>query len=191
MHGRMIAVVVFEKIYADGSEIGGVVEFMSPASRIACAGLDAAAGIRYLDVPVAVQQAGEAFAVQKGNDAAPVEAPGSLSFCTVWRMYGKPVGNAVWLERQWNALPDTDKEAILGYVPLYVAERPDPKYRKNFSNFLAERTWEMKPITPTAYGKYGQQDNGIATTGVCARDDAADLTEELIARCGDSGGRSV
>ena len=152
---------------------------------------DAAAGIRYLDVPVAVQQAGEAFAVQKGNDAAPVEAPGSLSFCTVWRMYGKPVGNAVWLERQWNALPDTDKEAILGYVPLYVAERPDPKYRKNFSNFLAERTWEMKPITPTAYGKYGQQDNGIATTGVCARDDAADLTEELIARCGDSGGRSV
>ena len=152
---------------------------------------DAGAGMRYQDVPVAMQQAGEAFAVQKGNGAAPVEAPGSLSFCTVWRMYGKPVGNAVWLEKQWNDLPDTDKEAILGYVPLYVAERPDPKYRKNFSNFLAERTWETKPITPAAYGKYGQQDNGTATTRVRARDDAADLTKELIARCGDSGGGSV
>ena len=152
---------------------------------------DAGTGIRYQDVPVTMQQAGEAFAVQKENGNAHVEAPGSPSFCTVWRMYGKPVGNAVWLERQWNDLPDTDKEAILGYVPLYVAERPDPKYRKNFSNFLAERTWETKPITPAAYGKYGQQDNGTATTGVRARDDAADLTEELIARCGDSGGRSA
>ena len=145
----------------------------------------------YQDVPVAVQQAGEAFAVQKENGAAHEEASGSLSFCTVWRMYGKPVGNAVWLEKQWNALPDADKEAILGYVPLYVAERPDPKYRKNFSNFLVERTWETKPITPAAYGKYGQQDSGTATTGVRAWDDAADLTEELIARCGDSGGGSV
>ena len=145
----------------------------------------------YQDVPVAVQQAVEAFAVQKENGVAHEEARGNLSFCTVWRMYGKPVGNAVWLERQWNDLPDADKEAILGYVPLYVAERPDPKYRKNFSNFLAERTWETKPITPAAYGKYGQQDNGTATTGVRARDDAADLTEELIARCGDSGGESV
>ncbi len=152
---------------------------------------DAGTGMRYQDVPVAVQHAGEAFAVQKENGAAHEEAPGNLSFCTVWRMYGKPVGNAVWLEKQWNALPDADKEAILGYVPLYVSERPDPKYRKNFSNFLAERTWEAKPITPAAYGKYGQQDNGTATTGVRARDDAADLTEELIARCGDSGGRSA
>ncbi len=152
---------------------------------------NAETGMRYQDVPVAVQQAVEAFAVQKENGAAHEEAPGSLSFCTVWRMYGKPVGNAVWLERQWNDLPDTDKEAILGYVPLYVAERPDPKYRKNFSNFLAERTWETKPITPAAYGKYGQQDNGTATTRVRARDDAADLTEELIARCGDNGGGYV
>ena len=152
---------------------------------------DTGAGIRYQDVPVAMQQAGDSFAIQKENGAAHEEASGSLSFCTVWRMYGKPVGNAVWLERQWNALPDADKEAILGYVPLYVAERPDPKYRKNFSNFLAERTWETKPITPATYGKYGQQDNGTATTGVRARDDAADLTEELIARCGDSGGESV
>ena len=152
---------------------------------------DTGTGIRYQDVPVAMQQAEEAFAVQKENGAAHEEAPGNLSFRTVWRMYGKPVGNAVWLERQWNALPDADKEAILRYVPLYVAERPDPKYRKNFSNFLAERTWETKPITPAAYGKYGQQDNGTTATGVRARDDATDLTEELIARCGNSGGGSV
>lgn len=152
---------------------------------------DAGAGIRYQGVPVTLQQAEDVFAVQKGNGAPHAEASGNLSFCTVWSMYGKPVGNAVWLEKQWNALPDADKKAILGYVPLYVAERPDSKYRKNFGNFLAERTWETKPITPAAYGKYGQQENSTATTGVRARDDAADLTEELIARCGDSGGESV
>ena len=179
------------KIEEDGKE--ETVKEENPGKKdVANAGNgDTGAGIRYQDVPVAMQQAGEAFAIQKENGAAHEEASGSLSFCTVWRMYGKPVGNAVWLERQWNDLPDTDKEAILGYVPLYVAERPDPKYRKNFSNFLAERTWETKPITPAAYGKYGQQDNGTATTRVHARDDAADLTEELIARCGDSGDESV
>ena len=41
----MIAVVVFEKVHADIGEVGRIVELMSPASGISCAGLDAAAGI--------------------------------------------------------------------------------------------------------------------------------------------------
>lgn len=56
---------------------------------------DTGTGMRYQDVPVAMQQAGEAFAVQKENGAAHEEAPGNLSFRTVWRMYGKHIGNAV------------------------------------------------------------------------------------------------
>lgn len=105
------------------------------------------------------------------------------SFDCVWAMYGKPVGNKTQLEEQWNGLPDKEREAILDYVPRYVAARPDPKYRKNFCNFLAGRTWETEPIMPTTYGKYKRNSDTISQTRECARDDAARLTEELIAKC--------
>lgn len=105
------------------------------------------------------------------------------SFDCVWAMYGKPVGNKTQLEEQWNGLSDKEREAILDYVPRYVAARPDPKYRKNFCNFLAGRTWETEPIMPTTYGKYKRNSDTISQTRECARDDAARLTEELIAKC--------
>lgn len=142
------------------------------------------------DVPAAAGQTEESVACQKRNTTDNAEAHDRLSFHTVWRMYGKPVGDVDWLEKQWNMLSDEDKEAILRYVPLYVAARPDPKYRKNFCNFLSGRTWENERITPAAYGKFGQQENGAAAVRERARSDAAGLTEELIAKCGDGGGDS-
>ena len=105
------------------------------------------------------------------------------SFDCVWAMYGKPVGNKTQLEEQWNGLSDKEREAILDYVPRYVAARPDPKYRKNFCNFLAGRTWETEPIIPTTYGKYKRNSDTISKERECARDDATSLTEELIAKC--------
>ena len=139
------------------------------------------------DVSVAAEQMEESVARQEKNIAVNAEAQVGLAFSTVWGMYGKPVGDVDGLERQWNALPDADKEAILKYVPLYVAARPDPKYRKNFCNFLAGRTWETEQITPAAYGKYGQHENGAAAVRERACSDAASLTEELIAKCADGG----
>ncbi len=144
-------------------------------------------GELHKDVPVAAIQKEESVDCQKESIAVNAEAQVRLAFSTVWGMYGKPVGDVAGLERQWNALPDADKEAILRYVPLYVAARPDPKYRKNFCNFLAGRTWETEQITPAAYGKYGQHENSAAAVRELARNDAACLTEELIAKCADSG----
>lgn len=137
-------------------------------------------GELHKDVPVTAPQ-------MEKNIAVNAEAYGRLAFSTVWGMYDKPVGDVAVLERQWNALADADKEAILRYVPLYVAARPDPKYRKNFCNFLTGRTWETEQITPAAYGKYGQQENGAAAVRERARSDAASLTEELIAKCANGG----
>lgn len=105
------------------------------------------------------------------------------SFDCVWAMYGKPVGNKTQLEKQWNGLSDEEREAILDYVPRYVAARPDPKYRKNFCNFLAGRTWETEQIMPTTYGKYKWNADTISKERECARNDATSLTEELIAKC--------
>lgn len=144
-------------------------------------------GELHKDVHVAARQMEESVACQKENIAVNAETQVRPAFSTVWGMYGKPVGDVAGLERQWSALPDADKEAILRYVPLYVAARPDPKYRKNFCNFLAGRTWETEQITPTAYGKYGQHENGAAAVRERACSDAASLTEELIAKCTDGG----
>ena len=113
------------------------------------------------------------------------------SFEYVWEMYGKPVGNKTQLEKQWNELFDEEREAILAYVPQYVAARPDPKYRKNFCNFLAGRTWETEPIIPTPYGKYKRNADTISKERECTRDDATSLTEELIAKCNADGEETV
>lgn len=113
------------------------------------------------------------------------------SFDRVWAMYGKPVGNKTQLEKQWSGLSDEEREAILDYVPRYVAARPDPKYRKNFCNFLAGRTWETEQIMPTTYGKYKRNADTISKERECARNDATSLTEELIAKCDADGAEKV
>ena len=105
------------------------------------------------------------------------ELKNSQTFERVWALYGTQ------LEQQWNGLSDEEREAILDYVPRYVAARPDPKYRKNFCNFLANRTWETEQITPPTYGKYKRNSDTISKERECARNDATSLAAELIAKC--------
>ena len=68
------------------------------------------------------------------------------SFETVWKMYGKPVGNVEVLKAKWNSLSAKNKDIILDYIPRYVASTPEIRYRKNFENFLSERYWEIHPL---------------------------------------------
>ena len=68
-------------------------------------------------------------------------------FEKMWEMYDKKVGNVAALRETWKMLSVNEKRDIFEYVPIYVRVRPDRKYRKNFENFLACRTWETEPIT--------------------------------------------
>ena len=68
-------------------------------------------------------------------------------FEKIWEMYDKKVGNVAALRETWKTLSVNEKRDIFEYVPIYVRVRPDRKYRKNFENFLACRTWETEPIT--------------------------------------------
>ena len=68
-------------------------------------------------------------------------------FDKIWEIYDKKVGNVAALRETWKALSADEKRKIFEYVPIYVRVRPDRKYRKNFENFLACRTWETEPIT--------------------------------------------
>ena len=68
-------------------------------------------------------------------------------FDKIWEMYDKKVGNVTALRERWKTLSADEKRKIFEYVPIYLRVRPDKKYRKNFENFLACRTWEIEPIT--------------------------------------------
>lgn len=101
------------------------------------------------------------------------------SFDEIWRLYDKPLGNVEALKVQWNALSVEEKKNIFDYVPRYVEERPDRKYRKNFANFLSNRTWETEPINHNNNTLYGNSKNNI-TTADRKREEACRNAEQLI-----------
>ena len=102
------------------------------------------------------------------------------TFDKIWAMYGKPVGDTEILRGMWNNLPETDKEAIFAYVPQYIQSR-EARFRKNFMNFLIQKTWVTEPIK-----KDINETNIISTArnrnrGENTKIEAMDLMQELIA----------
>ena len=102
------------------------------------------------------------------------------TFDKIWAMYGKPIGDAEILRDMWNNLPETDKEAIFAYVPQYIQSR-EARFRKNFMNFLIQKTWVTEPIK-----KNINETNIISTApnrsrGENTKIEAMELMQELIA----------
>ena len=85
--------------------------------------------------------------INDNKDVVEVIVEEDFPFDKIWEMYDKKVGNVAALRETWKALSADEKRKIFKYVPIYVHVRPDRKYRKNFENFLACRTWETEPIT--------------------------------------------
>lgn len=75
-----------------------------------------------------------------------------VSFDTIWEMYGRPIGEKSFIKAMWDELPPEDHMAILKYLPCYIANTPDVKYRKYFNNFLSERYWETHPLNTNQNG---------------------------------------
>ena len=102
------------------------------------------------------------------------------TFDKIWAMYGKPVGDTEILRGMWNNLPEIDKEVIFAYVPQYIQSR-EARFRKNFMNFLNQKTWVTEPIK-----KDINETNIISTTsnrnrGENTKIEAMELMQELIA----------
>lgn len=93
------------------------------------------------------------------------------SFDKIWDLYDKHVGNVESLRNTWATLAADEKRKIFDYVTIYVRVRPDRKYRKNFENFLACRTWETEPINQTdingSNNQYGNQSNESRRETAC------------------------
>ena len=96
-------------------------------------------------------------------------------FDTIWELYGKLVGDVNTLREKWNLLPEVDKAAIYDYVPLYVASRPEVRYRKNFENFLSQRVWETEPLSQFSNGNRTNIESDAAR-----RQSAIQNTSELV-----------
>lgn len=100
-------------------------------------------------------------------------------FDTIWKLYGKPVGDVKTIREKWNNLPETDKAAIFDYVPCYVASRPEVKYRKNFENFLSQRVWETEPLTQYSHGNRTNFESD-ATRRQVAIKNTSELVQEIL-----------
>ena len=101
------------------------------------------------------------------------------TFDKIWAMYGKPIGDTETLRNMWDDLSERDKEAIFIYVPQYIQSR-EVRFRKNFINFLNQKTWITEPLKENCY-----ETNIISTApnrsrGENTKIEAMELIQELI-----------
>lgn len=69
-----------------------------------------------------------------------------LSFENVWTLYDKKVGDKEKLRKKWDKLSISEKNAVLDYIPRYIAAVPAKQYRKNFETFLNNKSWNDEII---------------------------------------------
>lgn len=67
------------------------------------------------------------------------------SFEEIWNIYGKKVGRTKELVRKWCNLSAEERQRIFEFVPAYVA-LTEESFRKQFSTFINQRTWENEKI---------------------------------------------
>ena len=69
-----------------------------------------------------------------------------LTFDLAWDLYQKKVGLKDKLRKKWNSLTLEERKAAIAYIPLYVKNTPDKKYRKNFETFINKKGWNDEII---------------------------------------------
>lgn len=87
------------------------------------------------------------------------------SFNTFWQMYDKKCGR-LQAYSIWGRLTKKDRQAILDYLPGYIAATPDKQYRMHPSTFLnpAKRHWEDEIINYNGNGNRNNTRNAIPST---------------------------
>lgn len=97
----------------------------------------------------------------------------NFDFDSIWNLYDKKVGYKTKLINKWHALTNTERAAIMQYIPKYKQAVPDKRYRKNLETFLNNRSWEDELIntntngtaTATAKGGHGTIPSTLAKDG--------------------------
>lgn len=112
---------------------------------------------------------------EKEKSSAKKEKEPNHSFEEFWNLYDKKTGEKKKLTKKWLALTDEEREAIMNYIPKYIACQPDKQFRKNPETFLNNKSWNDELI-PRNNGnrQLPASDKGYAgrNTGPSGRNDA-------------------
>lgn len=98
------------------------------------------------------QSEGNAIKERKGNkrkgnkDTIPADAVSA--FDVFWEAYGKKTEKEKCL-KAWSRLSDQERQAALTSAPVYVAQTPELKYRKNPLTWLNGKCWTDELPPPT------------------------------------------
>jgi len=72
----------------------------------------------------------------------------NIPFPDFWIAYDKKVGDKSKLEKKWNALKDSEREAIMAHIPKYKQSKPDKQFRKDPATYLNNKSWNDEIIAP-------------------------------------------
>ena len=95
------------------------------------------------------------------DGAADEVTDAECTFDAVWELYGKKYGSVSYLRGRWERHPMAERRKMVRYIRRYVAERPNPRFRRTFLNFLEQRTWETQPLT-NSHGSIGIRQNNAS-----------------------------
>ena len=70
----------------------------------------------------------------------------SVPFDDFWNLYDKKRGDKDKIEKKWQSLKDSEREAIMNHLPLYKKSQPNKKYRKDPSTYLNNKSWNDEII---------------------------------------------
>ena len=89
------------------------------------------------------------FPLEENKDIIPTETTDD-GFENAWALYGRK-GSKIMAHNYWKKLSKADREAIIQTIPLYLAAKPDEKFRKDFSGWInpSYRRWEDKIVGET------------------------------------------
>ena len=70
----------------------------------------------------------------------------NVPFDDFWNLYDKKRGDKDKIEKKWQSLKDSDREAIMKHLPLYKKSQPNKKYRKDPATYLNNKSWNDEII---------------------------------------------
>ena len=107
----------------------------------------------------------------------------NVSFDDFWNLYDKKRGDKDKIEKKWQSLKDSEREAIMNHLPLYKKSQPNKKYRKDPSTYLNNKSWNDEIIFDDGQQPVSHDFHPSHIVSAPAIDDAPKLSrEEKLAR---------
>ena len=78
----------------------------------------------------------------------------NIEFDVFWNLYEKKVGSIEKLKKKWEKLKDSERTAIIEYIPKYKLAQPLKKFRKNPDTFFTNKSWNDELIVDEKPKKY-------------------------------------